>query len=182
MNVSLIFSIIPSHTYSHLACQFSIPDFHHVAQTHLNQNDLIASCSFSSKNTGLLTVRYFANNPHFGIDEDKLDKILLHQLCGRSFPVLILTKNFEKSFQILGNQIEKRSDYRQDICYSYDTEKKPLSIDLGGTKAIVQKLSQEIQQIHEQYTPVPCPIRLLPLEVCISQNDIDEEFQLNLLG
>ena len=127
-------------------------------------------------------MRYFANNPHFGIDEDKLDEILLYNLCGRSFPVSVTTKTLEKNFQELENRIEHRSDYRQDICYFYDPQQKSPSINLGGSQTIVQQIFREIQQIHGEYAPILCPIRLQSLEVCISQSISMKNFGFSLLG
>lgn len=160
---------------SYLVCQFSIPDFHHVAQWHFNRASIVTSCSFSSKNGGLLSVRYFSNDPHFGTDEDKLDDILHHQLCGRSFPVSITTNQLEKKLQELLKRIEQRSDYRQNICWSYDSEKKPSSIDLGGTKAAVGQYFQDIQKISDEYAPIICQVRLQPHEVCIEQRVCTDE-------
>jgi hypothetical protein len=155
-----------------LACKFSIPDVVRVAQWNLDQCSIVSSCSFSMTNGGTLSVRYFADNPQFGTDEQKLDDVLLHQLAGKSHRVSNTSKNLENKLRELENRIQQRSDYGHDICCLYNHQNDLPSIHLYGTKSIVQQISQEIKKIREEYIPISCQVQLQPNEVCIFRGTI----------
>jgi hypothetical protein len=181
MIVSLSISICRNWT-SHLACKFSIPDVDRVAQWNLDQCSIVSSCSFSTKNGGTLSVRYFADNPQFGTDEQKLDDILLHHLFGISYQVLITSKNLENKLQELENRIQQRSDYGQDICCLYNRQNELPSIQLCGTKSNIQQIYQDFKKISDEYAPMPCRVQLQPNEVRIQISSWSQSIQLSIFS
>ncbi len=150
-----------------LACKFIIPDVYRVVQWNLDQCLIVSSCSFSPINGGTLLVRYFADNPQFGTDEQKLDDVILNHLIDKSHQVSITCKNLENKLQELENRIQRKLDYGEDICCLYDHQKDLPTIYLYGIKSIVQQISQDIKKIFEEHTPISCRIELQPNEVCI---------------
>ncbi|CAF1120872.1 unnamed protein product [Rotaria sordida] len=153
------------------SCKFSIPDIYRVVQCKFDQCSIISSCSYSTKNNGSLLIRYFANNPQFGIDEQEIDDIIQNNLFNISYHVLITSKKLEINFEELQKKIQQRSDYGQDICCLYNyrkgsTERICLpSIHLCGTESIVRQIYQEIKRIADEYTPTLCNIQLTSNQV-----------------
>jgi hypothetical protein len=161
-----LFTSLKTKTYTN-DFKFSIPDIYRVAQWNLDQYSIVSSCSFSSKNGGTLLVRYFADNPQFGVDEHKIDDIIHHNLFGISYQVSITSKKLEINLEQLQNKIQQRSDYGQDICCLYNHQKELPSIDLCGTKSIVEQIYQEVKKISDEYAPIPCNVKLQPDQVYI---------------
>ncbi|CAF1400134.1 unnamed protein product [Adineta steineri] len=142
--------------------KFTIPDIYRVVQWNLDQNSIVSSCSYSPKNGGLLLVRYFANNPQFGVDEQKIDDIIHHNIYAIVHQILITTKTLEKHLEELQTKIQQKSDYGQNICclYNYSDKNRLFSIHLCGTKTIVDDIYSEVKKIIDEYAPVPCNIQL----------------------
>ncbi|CAF4612237.1 unnamed protein product, partial [Rotaria sp. Silwood2] len=155
------------------SCKFSIPDIYRVIQWKLDQCSIISSCSFSTKDNGILLIRYFADSPQFGVDEQQIDDIIQHNIFNSSYHFLMTSKKLEINLEQLQKKIQQRSDYGQDICCLYNdrkgsTEKIRLpSIHLCGKKSIVQQIYQEVKTIADNYAPTPCNIQLTSNQVCI---------------
>lgn len=142
-----------------LARKFSIPDLCRVVQWHLDQSLMVpAHCTFST-NPRRLVVRYLANDPTFGVDQQAIDNLIRQTLVNVSHAVNGTTKNLQVNLKITVDKIRQRSDYGQDVCCSYG-DADWTSIDLCGKRSIVEQLSAEVRSVLDKYTPVNLDIAL----------------------
>ncbi|UJR14782.1 hypothetical protein I4U23_001770 [Adineta vaga] len=168
-----LFTSLKTKAYSNTSesSKFTIPDLYQVAQWNLDRCSVISSCSYSPKNGGTLLVRYFADNPQFGTDEQTIDDIIFQNLYDIVYQLSAMSRKLDMKLNELQKIIHNRSDYGQQLCCWFNsrkesTEKNRLhSIYLGGTKAIVDEIIQEIKKIAEEYTPVLCNIQLISNQV-----------------
>ncbi|CAF2078344.1 unnamed protein product [Rotaria magnacalcarata] len=151
---------------SNSSCKFSIPDLYRVVQLRLDKCSIVSSCSFSTRNDGVLLVRYFADHPQFGVDEKEIDDVVQRSLFNISYPVETTSKKLGIKFEELEKKIKQRTDYGENICCLYKYQKgstdqtRLISIHLCGTESVVRELYQEFKKISDEYLPIPCNIQL----------------------
>ena len=91
----------------------------------------------------------------------------LRRLCAASYRVSTSSLKLEDKLRKFEQQIQQRSDYGQEICCCYNHHQRELpSIDLCGTKSILQQIYQQVKKIGDEYMPIPCDIQLQTNEVC----------------
>ncbi|CAF4736765.1 unnamed protein product [Rotaria sp. Silwood1] len=180
-----LFASLKTKNYSDTndSCKFSIPDIYRVVQWQLDQCSIVSTCSFSTKNDGILLVRYFADSPQFGVDEQQIDDIIQHNLFNISYHVSITSEKLELNLEELQKKIQQRSDYGQDICCLYNYRKgsretiRLPSIHLCGTESIVQQIYQEVKRIADDYAPIPSD--LIKFEKKYETDNVDLRSALN---
>ena len=104
-------------------------------------------------------VRYFANDPTFGVNEQAIDDLIRHTLVNVSHAVNGSSKNLQVNLKVLVDKIRQRSDYGQEVCCSYG-DVAWTSIDLCGKRSVVEQLSAEVRNVLDKYTPVNLDISL----------------------
>lgn len=151
----------------------------------------MSSCSFSNKNGGTLSIRYFADHPQFGVDEQKIDDVIINKLFNSSHNFPITSRNLEIALENLQQKIQRRSDYGKDICCLFilgtrSVEEKPsTAVYICGTKNIVQQIHQEIKNVTDEHTPVSCTTQLTAdqvctFKICTNTNSYSLLFRINL--
>lgn len=131
-------------------------------QYQFNRLELLCYCQRTSP-TSLHVNHFDQANPHFGVEDQKVDDIINNQFSSATatYNQQLNSTKFMTEWANLEAEIRQTAVYKRDICLRGEAN----SIYIFGLSKLVKEYHQKFEQLKAKYVPQPLKITLSEKQV-----------------